>query len=172
MPAPGTTLRYGKRYNPLTKDLYRDFVKTTGQELSFQRFKDIVWTVNGLIGEAVVSEEAGVELPAQLGHLVVTKYKSNKKPVDWVNSKRLGKIVPLLNLHSFGYVYHIKWFRMGCRFQNRNLYIFHPFRDMARSVAREVKGGKKYFKWENSDFWSTTKMERSFSKFFKKADDK
>lgn len=169
MPAKNSRLTTGERYNPLNKNLWKDFVQETGIDISYENFRDIIWTTNELMRQAI-TEEAGIELFEQLGHIVVTKYKSSKVPIDWVNSKKLGKKIPLLNLHSFGYIHHIKWFKMGTRFQNRYIYKFKPYRLLSRAVAANVKTGKKYFSWENSDFWSSTKMERTFSKFFKKSD--
>ena len=170
MPAKGSSLTTGERYNPLCKELWKDFMLDSGINISYEDFKNIIWTTNELMREAIADEEAGIELYEGLGHIVVTKYKSSKVPIDWVNTRKLGKRIPLLNLHSFGYIHHIKWFKMGVRFQNRYIYKFKPYRLLSRAVAANVKGGKKYFKWENSDFWSSTKMERTFSKFFKKSE--
>lgn len=170
MPAKNSSLSTGKRFNPLTKQLWKDFVFETGTEISYEDFKRIIWTTNDLIREYAANEEAGVELPEGMGHIVVTKYKSKKVPTDWVNSKKFGKKIPLLNLHSFGYVHHVKWFKIGVKFKNSFIYKFKPYRILSRQVAENVLKGKKYFKWENSDFWSSTKMERTFTKFFKKSD--
>jgi hypothetical protein len=170
MPAKNSTLKTGKRFNPITKKFYKDFVFETGIEISYETFKSIILTTNELLREYAADEEAGIELYEGLGHLVVTKYKSKKQSIDWVNTKKLGKKVPLLNLHSFGYIHHIKWFKIGVKFKNSYIYKFQPYRLLTRKVASNVLKGKKYFKWENSDFWSSTKTERTFSKFFKKND--
>ena len=168
MPAKGTSLKHGERFNPLNKQLWKAFVEETGIQIDYATFRSIIWTTLDIMRESISGEEAGIELYENLGHIVVTKYKSKKQATDWVNSKKLGRKIPLLNLHSFGYVHHIKWFKMGTRFRHRYIYKFEPYRILKREVARQIKSGKKYFKWENSDFWSTTKMDRTFQKFFKK----
>lgn len=166
---PSHKLRSGKRYNPLTIKLWRAFKKERHIDISFEDFKNIIWKFNELMMEAVSEEEAGIELPEKLGNVVVTKYKGTRErtPIDWVNSKRLGKQIPLLNLHSFGYIHKIRWFKVICAFKNRRIYKFEPYRLMKRTVAAKIKAGKKYHTWEDSDFWSTTLLERRFSKFYK-----
>lgn len=168
MPSKGSTLKVGERYNPLNKKFYNKFKKDTGSTIDYPTFIKIITTTNELMREAISEEEVGIQLPENLGHIIVTKYKSKKIPIDWINSNRLGKIVPLLNLHSFGYIHHIKWFTFGVNFVNNRIYKFEPYRILKRRVAKNVKGGKKYFKWENSNLWSTTKMERSLNKLYKK----
>lgn len=170
MPAKNSGLKCGERFNPLNKSLWKEFVKESGIEITYEMFREIIWTTNAIICDAAANEEAGVELPELLGHVVVTKYKSTKVPVDWVNSKKLGKKIPLLNLHSFGYIHHIKWFKMNAIFKNRYIYKFQPYRSLSRMVAANIKKGKKYHKWENSDFWSKTKLARVFNKFYKNSD--
>jgi hypothetical protein len=167
---PSRTLLAGKRYNPLTMKLWRAFKRDRQIDIPFEDFKNIIWTTNQLMAEGISEEEAGIELYERLGNIVVTKYKNtNKKkiPIDWVNSKRLGRRIPLLNLHSFGYMVHIKWFKMVCLFKNRRIYRFVPYRVVARAVAANVKKGKRYHSWDDSDFWSTTRLQRRFSKFYK-----
>jgi hypothetical protein len=166
---PSRTLLSGKRYNPLTKKLWRHFKKDRQIDITFEDFKNIIWTSNQIMADCIAEEEAGIEMPERLGNVVVTKYKGSKKkiPIDWVNSRRLGKQIPLLNLHSFGFIHHIKWFKMICIFKNRNIYKFEPYRLLKRAVAAKVKAGKRFHQWDDSDFWSTTKLQRRFSKFYK-----
>lgn len=169
MPSKNTTLRTGDRFNPITKKLWKEFVKEREIDIDFKTFRNIIETSNETMRESVIHEEAGVELPERLGHVVVNKYKkiSKKRPVDWINTNKLGKFVPLLNLHSFGYMYNIRWYTVGTIFKNRRIYRFVPYRIMTRAVAKNIKSGKQYFSWNDSDFWSTSKLQRSFDKFFK-----
>lgn len=166
MPAKGSKLKCGERYNPLNKKLYKQFIKETEIDIDFETFKTIIKDTNQMIHDAIAEEEVGVKLPENLGNIVVTKYKSTKVPTDWHNSKKLNKYVPILNLHSFGYVHHIKWFTIGVA-HHIYTYKFIPYRTLTRKVSQLIKSGKKYFKWENTDFWSSTRMERMFNKFYK-----
>ena len=171
MPAKNSKLKFGKRYNPLSPELHKRFVKETGSKLDYKTFVKIIKTTNEKIRIAAAEEEAGVELPERMGLLLVTKYKSKKRPIDWVATNKLGTgvKVPFLNLHSFGYTCHVKWVKLGMvSFKHNDIYKFEPYRILKRHVAKNFKGGKTYFKWENSDFLSTTKLERFYNKVFKK----
>jgi hypothetical protein len=168
MPAPGTTLVYGKRFNPLNRELYKKFIKETCINIDYDTFVKVIRRTNEVIKDSIVEEEAGIKLPENLGHIVVTRYKSKRIPIDWKKTRELKIKVAHVNLHSFGYIHHIKWFRMGIVCANNFIYKFEPYRFLKRAVAAKVKEGKQYFKWENSDFWSSTKMERRFEKFYKK----
>lgn len=167
MPAKGKTLIHGERHNPLNKELYNKFIDRTGINVDFDTFKNIIQHTNGIIRDAISEEEAGMRLPERLGTVIVTKYKSKKTPWNWVETLRLKKMIPHVNLHSMGYICHIKWFKMGVTFSNNFIYKFVPYRSLKRKVAKNFKEGKQYFKWENSDLWSSTKMERRFIKFYK-----
>src|SRR5688572_19566701 len=143
MPSKNTTLENGPRFNPLNKELYNKFVETSGINIDFKTFVNIVRTTNDIIRKSVAEEEAGVKLPENLGIIVVTKYKSAKIPLDWVNTLKFGTKVPLLNLHSFGYIHHIKWVKVGVRCANEFIYKLQPYRILKRAVAKNVKEGKK-----------------------------
>lgn len=166
---PSNTLRAGKRFNPITLKFWRKFRRERGIDIDYKTFQKIIWTHNQIMMDCAANEEAGIELPERLGHIVVTKFKSKNinRPIDWVNTKKVGKIIPLLNLHSFGFMFHIRWFKMVTIFKNRRIYRFEPYRLFKRAVAANAKAGKKYFKWDDSDFWSESRMIRSFSKFYK-----
>lgn len=168
MPAKNTGLEHGERFNPLNKALYNRFIDDTCINIDYKTFITVVQKTNEIIKESIVEEEAGVKLPENLGHIIVTKYKSKKTPWDWHNTMKHQVKVPHLNLHSFGYIHHIKWFGIGVRVANIFIYKFKPYRILKRAVAKNIKEGKKYFKWENSDLWSSTKMERRFEKFYNK----
>ncbi len=168
MPSKGSKLTVGNRHNPLGKKLYKQFIDETFINIDYETFCNIIKTTNTIMRNSVIEEEAGIKLPENLGNVIVTKYKSKKVPTDWINSIKFQKKIPLLNLHSFGFVHHIKWFRIGMICANKHIYKFVPYRILKRGVAKSIKDGKKYFTWENTDLWSSTKMERRFNKIYKK----
>lgn len=165
---PSKPLLVGKRYNPINTKFWKRFLEDTGEYVDYKTFCEIIQKTNLIIRNSIVEEEAGIKLPESLGHIIVVKYKSKKVPTDWVNSVKHKKKIPLLNLHSFGYIYHIKWFKIAASCANLYVYKFIPYRRLKRSVAKAIKEGKKYFKWENTDLWSTTKLERRYNKYLKK----
>lgn len=169
MPSKNCGLKYGDRFNPLNKELYNKFIEETAINIDFKTFLTIVRKTNEIIKESIIEEEAGVKLPENLGHIIVTKYKSKRIAWDWYNTLKYNTKVPHLNLHSFGFIHHIKWFIIGVKCANVKIYKLEPYRILKRGVAKSIKEGKKYFQWENSDLWSSTKMERRFEKFYKKS---
>lgn len=165
---PSNKLVYGSRVNPLNQKLYKQYIQETGSDIDYKTFVKIISTTNEIIRESVIEEEAGVKLPLSLGNIVVTKYKSKKSFPDWKLTKEYKKKIFHVNLHSLGFIHHIKWFKIGSDFSNKNIYKFQPYRILKRGVAKQIKEGKQYFKWEYSDFWSSTKLERNLLKFYKK----
>ena len=165
---PSKPMKLGTRYNPCSDKSWREFRKQTGIDIDFKTFKEIIWQTNKEISDTIINDEIGAKIPASLGYSVVTKYKSEKQPIDWINTRKLGKVVPLLNLHSFGYIHHIKWFFTGCGSKNIPLYKFKGCRYLTRSVSKSIKKGKKYHNWVTTDFRANTKAERIWDRFYNK----
>lgn len=165
MPAKGYSQR---RNNIITKDLYKTFKKDTGIEIDYKTFQNIIIESNSTIFDIVANEATGFKLPEGMGYLVVTKYKSKKKSVDWQNSKRLKRAVYLTNLHSFGFISHIKWCKFSiARFKFNEIYKFESARNLARKVSANTIAGMTYFNWQNSDFWNTSKLDRLYNRKYK-----
>jgi hypothetical protein len=162
MPAKNSTLFNGPRDNILDKKFYNKVREKLKIDLPDDKIKAIIVASNLKIHEIIADEEGGFKIPENMGYMVVTKYKSKKRPIDWVNSKKLKKQVCLTNLHSFGYVHHIKWFRLGltANFASYDVYKFEPCRDIKRRVAKNVKSYKVFHSWTNSDFFSNSKTLR------------
>lgn len=159
MPAKNTTLRNGPRDTVLTKKFYDKVIKKLGINIDIKTFNNVIVKSNEQIQKVVADEEGGFKIPENMGYLVVTKYKSKKQPIDWVNTKKLKKTVYLPNLHSFGYIHHIKWFRMGLtiNFGTYDVYKFEPCREIKRRVSKNVKEYKTYHSWVTADFWTSSK---------------
>ena len=155
MPSKGSHYITGTRDNIISKEFYNKFIEDTNSKVDYETFKAIIIDSNKKIADFVVSDDTGFKLPEQLGYLVITKYKSKRKPIDWVNSKKLRKTIYLTNLHSFGFVHHIKWFKK--RIANLKLkesFRIEPCREFQRAVAASVKSGKQYHIWQASDFYN------------------
>lgn len=161
MPNLGTAYKTGPRDLIVTKDFYNDFIKETNIKISYDIFRNIILESNKEIANMVANDDESFKLPENMGYVAVTKYKSKKKPIDWKNSLLLGKRITLPNLHSFGYIYHIHWFKAGlATFAFKQIFKLEPCRLLKREVAKNAKEGKEYNKWDTSDFWSKTKTLR------------
>lgn len=168
MPAAGYTY---SREQVIDKEFFKGFLKVHPELqsiINYDTFKDIILESNQLMFDTVANDDQGIKLPENMGYVAVTKYKSKKKARDWANSIKYGKVIYHLNLHSFGFIYHIKWFKAGiAKFAHNYIYKFEPNRFLKRAVAANVKSGKPYLEWNLTDFWSASKLQRAFNKRFK-----
>jgi hypothetical protein len=157
-----------KRNNIITEELYKSFKEENAIEIDYETFRNIILKSNGIIVDIIANEALGFKLPESMGYIVVTKYKSNKKAIDWKNTKKYGKVIYHTNLHSFGYTSHIKWCKFSlARFKFNQIYKFEFARDFTRRVSSNTKKGMTYFTWNNSDFWNTSKLERFYNRTYK-----
>lgn len=159
MPAKNSTLKNGPRDTIVNKEFYQRVIKKHKLDIDYKTFVEIINKSNEEIQTIISEDEGGFKVPEHMGYWVVTKYKSKKQPIDWVNSKKLKKAIYLPNLHSFGFIHHIKWFRMGLtiNFGSFDAYKFEPCREIKRRVAKNVKQYKVYHTWTTSDFWTSSK---------------
>ena len=164
MPSKGSTYISGKRDLIIDMNFYNKFISEIGINIDYKTFRSIILSSNEEIANIIINDDLGFKLPNDLGYFVVTKYKSKKKPLDWKNTLLLNKKVPILNIHSFGYIYHIKWFKKGTlkKIRFKNCYKVEFCRKVKRSVSKNIKNGFIYHEWANSDFWSTKLTKKLF----------
>lgn len=159
MPAKNTTYKSGKRNLIVDKEFCDEVREKTGLDISDKEIRKIIITSNDEIRNSIADSDDAFKLPERLGYIAVTRYKSKKRPIDWTNTFKLKKKIPYINLHSFGYIYHIKWFKKSqSNFGLKAVYKLEPSRRLTRQVSRNALNGKIYHEWENSDFWSTDDM--------------
>lgn len=168
MPAAGSSYTIPDRDQILSTNLWKAYKEKFNSEISFKDFSNIIKESNKKIVQSVIEDEDGFKLPENLGYLCIIKYKSNKKRINWPDTKKYGKIIYYLNLHSFNYLFHIKWFKTGIsRFTYNEVYKFVPLRNMRRDVSKAIKEGRDYHQWTLKDFWSLNKLERIVNKKLK-----
>lgn len=165
MPAKNTTYKTGKRNLIFSKDLFDTIRKELNSDISDKEIRDIILDSNKVMSDIVSDSDDVLKLPENLGYIAVTKYKSKKRPIDFHNTRLLKKTIPLLNLHSFNYIHHIKWFkRSDSQFGIKKVYKLEPTRELKRSVAKNCKAGKLYSEWNHADFWNINKISKKFKK--------
>lgn len=168
MPAKGCGYAFPNRDHVLCTKLWKAYKVKFESDISYQDFSNIIKEGNKKIFEAIVEDESGFKLPENLGYLCVIKYKTKKKAINWIDTKKYGKKIYYLNLHSFGYRYHIKWFKTGIsRFAFNEVYKFAPLRIMRTEVSRQVKKSRNYNEWNLKDFWDFNKLEKLVHKKLK-----
>lgn len=122
-----------KEYN-LFKEKYPN------THINYNTFITVLKESTKTIRDHVLDNPLGFKLPYNLGYIAVDKFKAKKSyvAIDWVNTKRLGKHVPLTNLHSFGYMYKIKFYP-NLRILPIKNYALDAHRVMKRMLAYIIK---------------------------------
>ncbi len=168
MPARGTNYQLPDRDQVLSPELWKAYKEKYKSEISYNEFTTIIKESNKKIFDAVVEDADGFKLPENLGYLCVIKYKTKKKAINWADTKKYGKTIYYLNLHSFGYRYHIKWFKTGIsRFAFNEVYKFAPLRTLRTEVSKRIRAEKEYNEWNLKDFWDFNKLEKLVHKKLK-----
>lgn len=168
MPNKGSRLKINNRHNTINKELYKEYIKKTNSSLTFKEFKNIINLCNKEIETIVLNDISGFKLPYNLGYFVVNKFRGRYTKPDFKNSLKLNKNVPLLNLHSFGYIYGLKWFKVSQSRINKkvgkiNTFKFEFLRVTKRALAVKIKSGSIYDSWKSSDFWTKSKIEKTIN---------
>jgi hypothetical protein len=168
MPAKGSHYNLPDRDQVLSIKLWKAFKEKHEIEISYSDFTKIVKETNKKIHNLVIEDENGFKLPENLGYLCVIKYKTKKKAINWADTKKYGKTIYYLNLHSFGYRCHIKWFKTGIsRFAFNEVYKFAPLKTLRAGVSKAFKADKNYHEWNLKDFWGFNKLEKLVHKKLK-----
>lgn len=147
------SLSNGPRYNCLTREFWRRFVRETGVEISKKDFMNIIETSNRKIKEKVVNNVLGFKLPENLGYLAITSYKPKKKKIDFNKTKKYGVTVYHTNFHSKGMDAKISWYTDQIAIcKNIRGYKFTPDRDFTKMKSIKLKEGKVYPTYHYDDF--------------------
>src|SRR5689334_22034598 len=105
--------RIGERIGFVNRKVYKEFnEKYKELGISYDDYISILKESTKAIRDSILENPIGFKLPYNLGYLAVDKFKPlhHYVAVDWPNTRRLGKLVPLLNLHSFGYMFSVKFY--------------------------------------------------------------
>jgi hypothetical protein len=128
----------------MTKTLthfYRDYRKKN-KDTHFDLVQgEYKFLIKLLLKEALkdIQEGNSFKLPLNLGELYIYKKRQKRKPIDWQNTKKYGKYIYHLNLHSDGLIFKYKWNKSKARFINKSIYDFRPSRKNARALAALAK---------------------------------
>lgn len=135
------------RINYSTQAYYKEFKqKYPNSKVTSEQYYEIIRNSNITIKNYILDGNCiGFKIP-YFGYIAVSKFKPKPtyKMIDWVTSNKLGKIIPLTNLHSFGYLYKINFYRNNKRVPIR-VYKMEAHRNMKRELAQYIKAGKDYY---------------------------
>lgn len=117
---------------------YRGQNKDTHFDIDQGEYKFLVKLILKEILEEVLSGST-VKFPINLGEFYIYKKRQKRKPIDWMNTKKYGKYIYHLNLHSDGLIFRYRWNKTKARFINKSIYEFRPSRKNARALAKLAK---------------------------------
>lgn len=146
--------KIGNRTNYSNKATYNQFIlKYPELNITYEEYFNIIKKSNQAINYYILNNELGFKLPRNLGYVAVNKFKqqSRYRVIDWKNSLKYGKEIPLLNLHSFGNMYKIDIFK-NKRLNALRAYKFNAHRTLKRALAQKIKEGKDYFSIDKNFF--------------------
>jgi hypothetical protein len=152
MPRPKREFRTASREN------YKVFCTNHPEiVISFVQYKKILYTYNNLLGDYILNTGNLIKLPFGLGHISINKYKRNKYkkntitgekmihlPVNWLESKKYGKRIYHLNLHSDGYMFCWYWSPKEARFKFTDIWKVEFCRVLSRKLPATLKENPGY----------------------------
>ncbi len=156
MPAKGSKLLCGKRIPIIDKSMFNVFkLENKDINMSLKEYTDICNHANLLISECILKEPLGFKLP-YFGYIAVNRFKSNKKAID-VNSSRIyKKEIPFLNMHTMGYRFAIKFFKVtdSSRVTLVKVFKYNADRKLKRKLAALLKstGGEQFLNMKTNHY--------------------
>lgn len=139
-----------------SRENYNNFCKNNSSiKVSFDQWKNIVYTFNELFKNYILETGERAKLPAGFGEFSINKKKRRKVkgvdgkefvnlPVDWKKTKEKGKIIYNFNYHTEGYFFGWVWFKETARLKNVDLWYFKPSRITSRLLSHYLKTDEKY----------------------------
>ena len=138
-----------------SRENYKSFCKKHPSiKLSFDEWKNIVYTFNEEFKDYILETGEKAKLPFGFGEFSVNKKKRRKKkglndefvnlPVDWKKTKEKGKIIYNFNYHTEGYFFGWMWFKETARLRNTELWYFKPCRSTSRLLSHYINTNEKY----------------------------
>jgi len=144
-------------FRTASKECYEKFcTQNPDVTLSFEDYKKILYTYNSNLITHLLETGDVMKFPYGLGELVVNKYKPKKykkykdgnekinMAVDWVETKKAGKYIYLLNAHTDGFRFYWLWSHLKARIKAAQIWRFNLARIHSRMLKTYLKkpGGK------------------------------
>lgn len=136
-----------------SKEIYNKFCELNPEtKFSHAQYKEILLTYNKAILEHILETGEIVQLPWGIGGVSITKFKCairKKKTcldtemynynIDWKETKKQGKYVYHLNLHTGGFRYKWYWSPKSSRIKFSGIWELLIWRTIKRELPRRLK---------------------------------
>lgn len=143
------------RVGHINRESYKEFKnKFPEAPINYDQYIQILKESTVAIRDYILDNPLGFKLPYNLGYIAVDRFKpkDDYTAIDWVATKRLGRRIPLTNMHSFGYMYKVKFFP-NPRINPIKNYMFKAHRILNRMVKPNVvKDFNKYIHIDRNYF--------------------
>lgn len=140
-----------------SKENYNNFCKKHPTiKLSFDEWRNIVYTYNETFKEYILETGERAKLPFGFGEFSINKKKRRKMkgkdgkedfvnlPIDWQKTREKGKRIYNFNFHTEGYFFGWVWFKETARFRQSNLWYFKASRNTSRLLSHYLKTNDRY----------------------------
>jgi nucleoid DNA-binding protein len=139
-----------------SKENYYAFCKKHPSiKLTFDEWKNIVYTFNESFKTYILETGEKARLPFGFGEFSISKKKRRKikgingqefinLPIDWKKTKEKGKYIYNFNYHTEGFFFGWKWFKESTRLKHSYLWFFKPSRITSRLLSHYIKTDEKY----------------------------
>ena len=140
-----------------SKENYNNFCKKHPTiKLSFDEWRNIVYTYNETFKEYILETGERAKLPFGFGEFSINKKKRRKMkgkdgkedfvnlPIDWQKTREKGKRIHNFNFHTEGYFFGWVWFKETARFRQSNLWYFKASRNTSRLLSHYLKTNDRY----------------------------
>lgn len=144
--------RYTADYRSASKESYKKFCAThSSVKITFEEFKDIIYTYNSVFMTSVLETGAAIPLPHGLGKISINKKKTTSTftdkngthiilPVNWPETKKQGKKIYFFNDHSEGYRFRWLWFKdASVGLKMKNIWQLKIAREWSTKLCEYVK---------------------------------
>jgi hypothetical protein len=161
-----------KKLNFTNVEFYNRFIEEHPKyaNVTADKFKEIINSLNGKIWETVIENRDGVELPEQLGYLFIGTCPRKKSNVDFSKSKEHGVIIQHQNWESDNYAAKIFYtnYETKYRFKHHEMWGFSGIRNFKRTVAQTYPvNWKKYVMVDNLVRISRIFRKEKYKEFLK-----
>lgn len=126
---------------------YKDFINQyPDSKVTYDEYISVLKESTVAVRDFVLTNELGFKLPFNLGYIAVDKFKPSKNmvAVDWVNSRKLKRLIPLTNFHTMGFMYKIKLYK-NPRVKPLQAYEMQAHRILKRMLAANIKQRKENY---------------------------
>jgi hypothetical protein len=132
-----------KEITVLNSNIFKEFLKKHPKykgQVDLKSFRKVITKYNENLKNAVIDNRDGIELPQNLGYLVVTKCERPKKGtnINYAATIKSGKYVNHRNWDSDNYLAKICYsnYSLKYRFSDRELWAFTPDKKFRQNVSK------------------------------------